>query len=142
MACWARLYDAENAMAHFDYYIHHYCLNSLFAICAKAMQVDGSFGISAAIAEMLIQSHEGELDLLPTLPPAWADGSVSGLCARGGFEIDLKWSVGTLNSVAIHSKRGNRVKIRYKDRTTSLETDSGKTYRLSGKLNTVSVTGD
>jgi len=112
MACWARLYDAQKAVDHLNYYVHNYCFNSLFAICSKKSQVDGSFGVSAAVAEMLIQSHEGEIHLLPTLPNSWDSGEVSGLCARGGFEVDMKWEMGKLTSAKILSKLGYRCRIR------------------------------
>jgi len=112
MACWARLYDATKAIDHLNYYVHNYCFNSLFAICSKKMQVDGSFGVSAAVAEMLIQSHEGELHLLPTIHSSWNSGEVSGLCARGGFEIDMKWDKGKIVSANLLSKLGKLCRIR------------------------------
>jgi alpha-L-fucosidase 2 len=115
MACWARLYEAGKAVEHFNYYVHNYCFNSLFAICSGKFQVDGSFGVSAAVAEMLIQSHEKELHLLPTLPVSWNSGNVSGLCARGGFEVDMEWEKGRLISAKILSKLGRPCRIRVAD---------------------------
>src|SRR6185503_8859057 len=80
-ACWTRLGNGARAIENINYAIHNYTFNSLFSICSKAMQVDGSFGISAVIAELLIQSHEDELNLLPALPATWLAGEVSGLMA-------------------------------------------------------------
>ena len=79
-------------------------------------QIDGNFGATAGVAEMLVQSQTGEIELLPALPQAWPAGSVSGLCARGGYEIAMEWSNGELKKCRIGSKTGSRPVIRYRDR--------------------------
>jgi alpha-L-fucosidase 2 len=121
--------------ANFHFHIQNYVTDSLYAICKDSLQVDGTFGVSAAIAEMLVQSHEDELHLLPALPEAWASGKVSGLCARGGFEITMEWSDGQLMSVTILSKLGKTIKVRCKDHATFLNTQAGERYHLDGQLN-------
>jgi len=114
MGAWARLGEAGKAMENFEYYVGHYTFENFFAICSRALQVDGSFGVSAAVAEMLLQSHENRIHLLPTLPPGWKVGKVRGLRARGGFEVDMEWEKGHLLVARITSDLGRpcRVKAR------------------------------
>lgn len=96
-------------------------------------QIDGNFGATAGIAEMLLQSHAGEIHLLPALPGAWPEGSVRGLCARGGFRVAINWASGRLVSATIVSKLGSPATVRYRDRTASLPAARGL-YQLDGEL--------
>jgi len=111
MALWARLLRGEPALHEFDALLQESSLPNLFSKCGITLQVDGNFGATAGIAEMLLQSHEGAIHFLPALPSAWGTGSVHGFRARGGFEIDFDWVGGRIFRAQIHSTLGNVLTI-------------------------------
>jgi alpha-L-fucosidase 2 len=108
---------------------------NLFSICPP-MQIDANFGACAGIAEMLLQSHAGELHLLPAIPKSWAKGEVKGLGARGGFEVDIAWADGKLTKAVVRSALGKPCVVRYGDERLRFETKAGRslTLKYSGKL--------
>jgi alpha-L-fucosidase 2 len=107
IAFWARLADGEKAWESISMLMQHSTNMNLFdthpATEGAIFQIDGNFGTTAAIAEMLIQSHTGTVDLLPALPAAWPEGQVKGLRARGGLELDLRWSHGKATACTVRS---------------------------------------
>ena len=97
-------------------------------------QIDGNFGATAGIAEMLLQSHAGEIVLLPALPLAWPEGSVSGLRARGGFEINIQWTHGRLSAGYIQASGGGECRVRYGERTRRVRLGAGEAVILNAEL--------
>jgi alpha-L-fucosidase 2 len=107
---------------------------NLFDACPP-FQIDGNFGVTATIAEMLLQSGDGTIRLLPAIPDAWSDGKVTGLCARGGFEITVEWKSGKLVSAIIHSTTGEPCRVNYGGQSVDLKIKKGKSATLDGQLN-------
>ena len=130
---YARLKDGEQALFHVQKLFEKSTLPNLFDN-HPPFQIDGNFGGTAGIAEMLIQSHAGYVELLPALPPAWPEGKVTGLMARGGFQVDLEWKEGAISEVKVLSKLGNPLVIRYGDLEASYETMKGQQMILDQLL--------
>ena len=129
----ARLHDGEAAYENLLALLRKSTLPNLFDN-HPPFQIDGNFGATAGITEMLLQSHAGEVELLPALPSAWQTGFIHGICARGGFDVNLDWENGVLKKVTVLSKLGNPCRLRYRDQVISFPTQKGQTYEFDGSL--------
>ena len=133
---WARLQDGNHAYKLFGNLLKNGTLDNLWDT-HPPFQIDGNFGGTAGVTELLLQSHMGFIQLLPALPDAWAEGAVEGLMARGNFEVDLRWADGKLQEAVITSNAGQPCQIRYGDQTLNFKTKKGQTYTITsvnGKL--------
>lgn len=126
---WARLQDGNHAYTLFGNLLKNGTLDNLWDTHAP-FQIDGNFGGTAGVTEMLLQSHMGFIQLLPALPDAWKDGVVSGLCAKGNFEVSISWKNNRLDEAILVSKAGAPCTVRYEDKTLSFKTVKGKTYKV------------
>ena len=126
---WARLQDGNHAYTLFGNLLKNGTLDNLWDTHAP-FQIDGNFGGTAGVTEMLLQSHMGFIQLLPALPDAWKDGLVSGLCAKGNFEVSISWKNNRLDEAILVSKAGIPCTVRYGDKTLSFKTIKGKVYKI------------
>ena len=131
---WARLEDGDHAHTLItDLLTPGHTAPNMFDL-HPPFQIDGNFGGSAGIMEMLLQSQNGELHLLPALPSAWPAGQVRGLLARGGFEVELRWAAGQMVRARILSRLGGPCTLRLGERTHTFPTTEGHTYTIGGDL--------
>lgn len=112
MICWARLRNAERAHDLYRQFVDHKTAPNLWSM-HPPFQIDGNFGVMAAVSEMLIQSHEGVIEPIPAIPQAWNDGSFSGMVARGNFELSGAWKNLKLTELTVHSRSGRVCRIKY-----------------------------
>ncbi|KAJ7599269.1 alpha-l-fucosidase [Mycena floridula] len=125
----ARLLDGEKAYYYMTRLLSRYSYDNLWSI-NSVFQIDGNFGGASAVAEMILQSHNGEIHILPAIPSSWTKGSVSGFRARGGFTLDISWSGGTLTEATIVSTRGTFARVRYSGAAIDLQFQPGQSQTL------------
>lgn len=136
--CWARFMDAEHAFTMVKMLISPVkggagSYPNLFD-AHPPFQIDGNFGGAAGIGEMLVQSHTPYVDILPALPAAFANGEVKGICARGGFVMDMQWKEGKLQQLKVVSKAGMPLKLRYNGIVKKVSTTKNGVYIFDGSL--------
>lgn len=127
---WARLHDGNHSYTLYGNLLKNGTADNLWDI-HPPFQIDGNFGGTAGVTEMLLQSHAGCIDLLPALPDAWPSGSICGLRARGNFEVALQWNGGKLTQARIRSLDGTKCRVRYGQSTMEFSTRKNATYLLA-----------
>jgi alpha-L-fucosidase 2 len=145
IALWTHLGDGEHAYRILSELISPGLTYPNMFDAHPPFQIDGNFGGAAGIADMLLQSRVGnvtapfevtlepEIEILPALPDAWPHGSVSGLRARGGFEVDVDWADGELTSASVHSLNGGTARLRYGDAIREIALEAGEVYVWEGR---------
>ena len=133
-ACWARLNHPETAFPYLEHIYMRSLHPNLLNGSREIFQIDANLGAMAATVEFLLQSHAGEIELLPALPAAWKSGRVSGLRARGGFEVSMEWNAGALTRAELISSRRGQCRVRYGLTVVTLRLQKGEKKSLSGLL--------
>lgn len=133
----ARLLDGEAAGENISKFLQISLADNLFDL-HPPFQIDGNFGFTAGVAEMLLQSHEGFLRILPALPASWESGSISGLKARGDITVAMEWQDGKLAHLNLKSKKQKQLKIKYADDEVIVNLPAGVEVRLDHQLDIIS----
>jgi alpha-L-fucosidase 2 len=133
IALWARLQNPEHAYANLRLLITKSTLPNMFDLCPP-FQIDGNLGGPAAITEMLIQSTDNEISVLPALPHQWPSGSLKGVRVRGGAKVDITWNEGRLTELRLQSDRAKKYRVSYSDRSCEVQIRPGKAVALDGAL--------
>jgi alpha-L-fucosidase 2 len=136
--CWARFKDGDHAFRLMQMLLSPTknaagSYNNLFD-AHPPFQIDGNFGSAAGIGEMLLQSHTKYIDILPALPSALPEGEVKGICARGGFVLDIKWKDGQLQELTVRSKAGKELLLRHNNNIVRIPTIKNSIYHFDGSL--------
>ena len=133
----ARLLDGKAAEENVSKFLQISLADNLFDL-HPPFQIDGNFGFTAGVAEMLLQSHEGFLRILPALPKSWKNGSISGLKARGDITVAIEWKEGKLNLLKLKSKKPKQLKVKYDSDEVLLDLPAGVEVKLDQQLNIIS----
>ena len=131
----ARTKEAEEAREVYSKFLRERTLPNLWTV-HPPFQIDGNLGTMAGVAEILIQSHESFIELLPALPKEWETGSLDGLVARGNFELSLNWEKGKISSFKVTSKSGGKCRIKHSNiEGAQIEDRTGKkiAYNMKGE---------
>jgi alpha-L-fucosidase 2 len=142
MAYYARLLKGDEAVRYLNDLLTHATADNLLTFSQGGVAgaednifaIDGNTAAAAAVAEMLLQSQRDEIELLPALPKTWPDGEVRGLCARGGYTVDIVWQSGRLVSAAVHSRFGGTLPVRYDSLVKQFQLRAGSTLKLSANM--------
>ena len=130
--CFARLYKPQEAYHQVEVLLKRFTANNLFNH-DNVYQIDGNFGGTAGIAEMLLQSHNGVIQILPALPKEWDSGSVKGLRARGGFVIDINWEKGVATQSYLYATNSGKCIVQIGSKQITIKAEAGKKYSLIEK---------